>query len=79
MSVVGSHVPEVVGFVVVEVSPVIHSVCVHTSVSLAVTSKSIAHLQCSSHCSVDMLQVSQPVAENQTPSSVQEFSPSKSS
>ena len=79
MSVVGSHVPKVIGVVVVEVAPVIHSVRVHTSVPPAVTSKSIAHLQRSSHCSVDMLQVSQPVAENQTPSSVEEVPSSKSS
>ena len=79
MSVVGSHVPKVIGVVVVEVAPVIHSVRVHTSVPPAVTSKSIAHLQRSSHCSMDMLQVPQPVAENQTPSFVQVVSPLKSS
>ena len=79
MSVVGSHVPKVVGVVVVEVAPVIHFICVHTTVSPTVTSKSIASPPGHSHCSIETLHVPQPVAENQTSSSVQEVPPSKSS
>ena len=79
MSVVGSHVPKVVGVVVVEVAPVICFVCVHTTVSPTVTSESIAPPPGDCHCPVETLHVPQPVAENQTPSSVQEVPPSKSS
>ena len=79
MSVVGSHVPEVVSVVVVEVTPVIHSVCVHTSASPTVASESIASPPGECHCCVETLHVPQPVAENQTSSSVQEVPPSKSS
>ena len=72
MSVVGSHVPEVVGVVVVEVAPVICFVCVHTTVSPTVTSESIAPPPGECHCSVETLHVPQPDAENRTPSSVKE-------